>query len=1405
MVLFKRKPVEFVPPPELPAGFDLDQPVWYIPSTGEWFTDYEEYLDRMNYYNIKKFVCETSGNSNFTYFEALKVEKNEMDLMESKFPNPVKEPILRYVSFSTVPRIDVMVDDVYNKFKDDFFPGDQVMVRGPREKFRGVVREKARFNPIVMSNGTVRDGYCSYRVLLETNEEITVNDSSQMSRERNTFTKWFVKSFLKMSLIRANRVGAPWVVRPNVAKKYRIPIEYPAELKSFKAILEEEIYERHNPFATSGSNPYYSSGSGNSNRSRTHIKHEKGPDDSDNSLSSLSSESTIPESNPSVFEDIKETPPTNSEQEEGRNLQNWKDQWYEILKKCTIYFEPVSSEDVDVELQKKVKDMFEFSGSKFAETFDPETVNFIISLRPYSTRVRYPDDDIFFSVHSHHIKVWHYEKCMRFFKSINITPRKIEQAKIYSKLPGASFADVKKLIIANRNYPKAAIQRQLPIEDRKLLAKVAEKTALFTIEEKKPKRANHGHNAVKHNKPLPPVDDLTLPLNKVQLPSKRPKWKKLEHTFGDPSSLLEVWVFINMYSKALIIDNFTFDDYCTALTWTDKDEQCQLLQEIFCALLSAVIDEEGELQITLPEELMEETDNEEEEEEGKVKDKASVKPDVKEKEASKIKVEPSEMGDKKQGANTEADGKMDGTEKSTEAAIKEAEVVEIKGESEMETNVKKEKKEEEKEAEEDDDEITHNAYAAIEYRKINWQNRLEKRQFKNGGWVIILLGVFSLVDYIPDYSESINEIYNILAPGDYKPTPATLERNFYESLSPKLRLRTLEILVDLLLNGTVIRDYIDEIAEKSSDYRRDRFELIRKIKATLEEARETQKQILDILDDVDTDSIRAKLEREGHPDKPTKKGRGRGGRPSHNYLPPVPTELEKEVAKTNEKFDSLIKDRVSKQDALKELREKKKEIEKHLSELNIKRVRYIGRDAYYNRYWWFERNGLPNLGSSAHGGDDDEEEDENNDAQSDDDDSEDKSDEEDDDGEEEEDDKEKESSEYISDTYLMGRLWVQGPTDSDRRCHLGMSDDVLKIFEDEKTRSNQEVEKNNEQIIEFDEESTDEGQEKTDERGAQELSASGKKPEINEISCKSFSPTGWLASACRNAFHINFEGDSVKKDSGEVIVSSKGEVSLDNNYSAFEKKALAESPDMLLGGNDWRYLETTEDFDKFVALLNSGGIRERALKKEATDLQDSIKKRLQARMSFLGIGKKSDEQVRLERIIKENTVSVEEKNALELLEEKETIMSTEDKKKSEGGDGDVSEGGDEIEENSGEDDREGQDSSSSDGAEQKSKKKRRLEDEEDSPDAKKARYISRPAERIVRRQELRRKRKQIEEKNEKRESAQQELETIGRDRDRENVLQWVNSSALERFGHTHYEGPKAEPKKNGKKKKRGRR
>lgn len=42
-VLFKRKPVQFLPPAVVE---DEDEEVWHIPQTGEIFTSYEEYLNR---------------------------------------------------------------------------------------------------------------------------------------------------------------------------------------------------------------------------------------------------------------------------------------------------------------------------------------------------------------------------------------------------------------------------------------------------------------------------------------------------------------------------------------------------------------------------------------------------------------------------------------------------------------------------------------------------------------------------------------------------------------------------------------------------------------------------------------------------------------------------------------------------------------------------------------------------------------------------------------------------------------------------------------------------------------------------------------------------------------------------------------------------------------------------------------------------------------------------------------------------------------------------------------------------------------------------------------------------------------------------------------------------------------
>ncbi|ONH67848.1 Imitation switch two complex protein 1 [Cyberlindnera fabianii] len=237
MVLFKRKPVNYPDPPPLPENTNVR--CWFIPVTKEWFLDYNDYLKRMDYYRTRKFVCEITGNSCLTYFEAYESEVKEMRLVEKFFPEHLKEPILRHIQFSVVPRIDQLVDEVYSAFKNDYYPGETVVVRlnDFRNDFktRCIIREKAKFNAIYGEDGSVfRPAYAQYRVSrLDDNSEVVV-DESQVTRDRNNFTKWFVKAFIKLCVTRSAKIGAPWIVKKKYADRYRIPTELPPELAHFK-------------------------------------------------------------------------------------------------------------------------------------------------------------------------------------------------------------------------------------------------------------------------------------------------------------------------------------------------------------------------------------------------------------------------------------------------------------------------------------------------------------------------------------------------------------------------------------------------------------------------------------------------------------------------------------------------------------------------------------------------------------------------------------------------------------------------------------------------------------------------------------------------------------------------------------------------------------------------------------------------------------------------------------------------------------------------------------------------------------------------------------------------------------------------------------------------------------------
>ncbi|PWN37330.1 uncharacterized protein FA14DRAFT_159430 [Meira miltonrushii] len=141
MPLIKRKPVDLVLPPRKDDLGSDEAAVFYIQQTGEIFLDYEEYVQRLSFYQQHIFQCELSGRIHLTFFEALKSERKESAWVHRNFPEPLKEPILRSVQFYVTGRIDELVDLVFDRFKDRFFVDETVILDIHGDKFPAAVRK----------------------------------------------------------------------------------------------------------------------------------------------------------------------------------------------------------------------------------------------------------------------------------------------------------------------------------------------------------------------------------------------------------------------------------------------------------------------------------------------------------------------------------------------------------------------------------------------------------------------------------------------------------------------------------------------------------------------------------------------------------------------------------------------------------------------------------------------------------------------------------------------------------------------------------------------------------------------------------------------------------------------------------------------------------------------------------------------------------------------------------------------------------------------------------------------------------------------------------------------------------------------------------------------------------------
>ncbi|KAI0778099.1 chromatin remodeling complex protein [Trametes elegans] len=303
------------PSPSLLAASknDPQREVYYLAETGEIFETYQAYAARMSFYRIKQFQCEVTGKSGLDYFQALESERQEARTMHSRFPDQLKAAVLKAVQwrtssihlvsftwpldglmYHTLPevmgRLDHLVEAVYDRFKDRYYPDEKVFVEIQGEKYLAQIIQvfppatqhplKRSPGPVASSSSTplydeptaihkvaedlkipVKDSVTMddpakyvYKVqVLEDDRQPGFNkpdkgkgkeatrgqwgghvmdvECAKMNRDRLAFSKSILRRFIRDCVDRDAAVASPWTVKPAIAARYGVSSDMPEEIR----------------------------------------------------------------------------------------------------------------------------------------------------------------------------------------------------------------------------------------------------------------------------------------------------------------------------------------------------------------------------------------------------------------------------------------------------------------------------------------------------------------------------------------------------------------------------------------------------------------------------------------------------------------------------------------------------------------------------------------------------------------------------------------------------------------------------------------------------------------------------------------------------------------------------------------------------------------------------------------------------------------------------------------------------------------------------------------------------------------------------------------------------------------------------------------------------------------------
>lgn len=421
--------------------------------------------------------------------------------------------------------------------------------------------------------------------------------------------------------------------------------------------------------------------------------------------------------------------------------------------------------------------------------------------------------------------------------------------------------------------------------------------------------------------------------------------------FESLGMLLEVWNTLNVQCEVYVLDSFTFDDFVDAMKFSSVDLECELLDEVFCAVLKQLVDDQGKAEISLPKiEEEKEEDSEESQEDSEVSTTPADEPPARSTRSNRpSNVNPAEEDSR----NSSGPG----------PAIK-----------------------------------LHRAADVL--AGFNWQEHLGHREMEDGGWQLILVGLLNQLSYAPHLKGKVDQILAYLTPMEEEPTRTSVHHRF-AAMDVNLRASALQLITMLSITTRTVKDFLETCSEDQTDVRKRKIEYQREKRAAMEELtiRDRERKILlpenmpgspkadstaSLVADVDMDDTLETNGDAGSSDadeeeigRSLRRHKDRKRKREDEVARLEKGKAEKAAAakaqsKQSREFQKLVKEVDKLKERIIDLESKILECDADLREANVQRTKVLGKDRFCNRYYWFERNGQPFGGlpssSTAHYG-----------------------------------------------------------------------------------------------------------------------------------------------------------------------------------------------------------------------------------------------------------------------------------------------------------------------------------------------------------------------------------------------------------------------------------------------------